>query len=95
MRRFEGTKGKWSVFNQDEDIHIENESSSEAIATLVGWNNEKEGDANAKLIAAAPQLLEAILYYFDVLEEVRGKDFKDKPDHVLSKMINAVNNALS
>jgi len=57
---FKGTKGKWSIFKQDEDIHIENESSSEAIATLVGWNNEKEGEANAKLIASAPEMLDLL-----------------------------------
>lgn len=53
----------------------------------------KEAMANAKLIAAAPELLEAIKYYFDVLEEVRGEDWDKKPDHVLSKMINAINKA--
>jgi hypothetical protein len=57
--------------------------------------SSKNWEANAKLIIAAPELLEALLYYFDVLEEVRGKDFKDKPDHVLSKMIKAVEKALT
>jgi len=36
------------------------------------------------------ELREAIQYYFDVLEEVRGADWKEKPDHVLAKMINAM-----
>jgi hypothetical protein len=45
------------------------------------------------LISAAPDLLDAIQYYFEVLEEVRGKDWDSKPDHVLSKMIAAVKKA--
>jgi hypothetical protein len=45
------------------------------------WQSEK---------AESDKLREAIQYYFDVLEEVRGADWKEKPDHVLAKMINAM-----
>lgn len=40
----------------------------------------------------ADQLAEAIQYYFDMLEEVRGPDWADKPDHVLQKMLKALKN---
>lgn len=94
MIRFKGTKGKWILgdeknYNGNKAFEVWYGNDGECVAEVV----HKIEDA--KLIAAAPELLEALLYYFDVLEEVRGKDFKDKPDHVLSKMINAVNNALS
>lgn len=58
---------------------------------LIAESIYREKDIN--LIAAAPDLLDAIQYYFDVLEEVRGEDWAQKPDHVLSKMIAAVNKA--
>ena len=45
---------------------------------------------HARLIAAAPDLLEAIQYYFSVLEEATGKDWYKRPDHVLQKMLKAV-----
>ena len=51
-------------------------------------------EANAKLIAAAPDLLEALEYYFEVLEEVRGKDWAERPDHVLAKMLKAYKKAI-
>lgn len=47
----------------------------------------------AKLIAAAPDLLNAIQYYFDVLSEVNGENWARKPDHVLKKMLDAVKKA--
>jgi len=66
------TQGKWSIFQQDEDIHIENECSSEAIATLVGWNNDKVGLSNAKLIASAPEILEMLQ---EVVNRLKGNGF--------------------
>ena len=66
----------------------------------IHWSDDGEcvaevvhGQDDANLIAAAPDLLNAIKYYFDILEEVRGKDWKDKPDHVLKKMLDAVSKA--
>jgi hypothetical protein len=43
------------------------------------------------LTTEVTRLREAIQYYFDVLDEVRGESWKDKPDHVLKKMIDAMN----
>lgn len=40
-------------------------------------------------VLAADDLVDALEYYFSVLEEVRGKDWDKKPDHVLAKMLNA------
>jgi len=62
------TKGEWNIFKQDDDIHIENECSSEAIATLVGWNGDKVGEANAKLIACAPEMLKAMNEFIEAVE---------------------------
>lgn len=53
----------------------------------------EEMEANAKLIAAAPDLLMALQYYFEVLEEVRGENWDENPDHVMTKMLNAYKKA--
>lgn len=92
MAEFKGTKGKWEVVVQNETGSlITGMNGNETICTV--WGNVDEFEANAQLIEAAPDLLEAIQYYFDVLEEVRGKNWNEKPDHVLSKMLNAVKKA--
>lgn len=49
--------------------------------------------SDAMLISAAPDLLDAINYYFAVLDEVNGKTWKNKPDHVTEKMLSAVKKA--
>lgn len=97
MTKFKGTKGVWNI-NKHSSTTVECKGRS--IATTGGYSDNSnmeqvdiENLANAKLIAAAPDLLEALEYYFDVLEEVRGKDWKEKPDHVMAKMLNAVSKA--
>jgi len=72
MSEFKGTKGEWSIFQQDEYIHIENKFSSEAITTLVGWNNDEIGLANAKLIACAPEMLDTLEKCNDFLNKVQS-----------------------
>ena len=58
---FKGTKGKWSITETGRQRTMINGSSID-----VWWNigssavSEDEGKANAKLIAAAPDLLEAL-----------------------------------
>jgi len=91
------TKGEWRVSSDLTQVTTSKkgilEGSKKICHMATFCKNDDEVLSNAKLISAAPDLLEAIQYYFDVLEEVRGKDFALKPDHVLSKMINAVKKA--
>ena len=95
------TPGSWMAYVWEEtgtDLwHIRSvKTFTDLIATVYRWMgciNKREAEANAKLIAAAPELLEAIQYYFDVLEEVRGETWADKPDHVLKKFLEAVKKA--
>lgn len=102
--KFTGTNGVWKVGiapkGETENIVIKNginlfcvEDEFKKVVAIIGRVEGSEQEANAKLISAAPDLFEAIQYYFQVLEEVRGKDFLSNPDHVLSKMLNAMKKA--
>ena len=84
------TQGGWKAETTPSGIDIW--GNNQCICII---DTSAEQEANAKLIAAAPELLEAIKYYFSVLKEANGKSWNDKPDHVLSKMIKAVKKATS
>ena len=56
--------------------------------------NANEDSDNQKLISAAPYMLEAIQYYVSVLDEVRTKSWREHPDHVDKKMLEALNKAI-
>ncbi len=61
------TKGPWGVFNLNGTICIDNRGGDGRRPCIVDWpgfdGNEmsrKENEANARLIAAAPEMLEAL-----------------------------------
>ena len=61
------TKGPWGVFNHNGTICIDNRGGDGRRPCIVDWpgfdGNEmsrKENEANARLIAAAPEMLEAL-----------------------------------
>jgi len=74
---------------------IQGKYDGESICTLEldGSTNPDRLKANAKLISHSLELLQSTQYYFDVLEEVQGENWDKNPDHVLSKMLNAVKKA--
>jgi len=51
------TRGNWSIRQYGMSLLIETDET--LIASLERWTNGKDQEANAKLIAAAPELLEA------------------------------------
>lgn len=77
------TPGPWDYW---QGAGIGDESHAEIIAAdgeivIAGFNNMiEQGEANARLIAAAPDLLEALVDSLCALE-VCGRDF----DHVMGK----------
>lgn len=90
------TPGPWraNINKEGTSNHfIVNESGQSCIAAVHLDVPQIETEANAKLISAAPELLAALKYYFDVLNEVRGQDWYKNPDHVLSKMLSATEKA--
>ena len=95
----EMTEGTWKVSPKCGGVVVvdsvpTNRDTAESIeyygSTLIA---ESCSPADAKLIAAAPDLLATIKYYFAVLDEARGKEWREKPDHVAKKMLDAVNKA--
>ena len=72
------------------NIHVEADAKLIAEAGTVATET---GKTPRQLADENKELLEAIHYYFSVLKEVNGESWNNKPDHVLSKMIEATNNA--
>ncbi|MBO0323494.1 hypothetical protein J0X14_14390 [Muricauda sp. CAU 1633] len=90
MEEFKGTKGEWKE-NQSEvysSIYKNGEPFDLVkVASLVQINPD-ETKANAKLIAAAPDLLEALKDVYDLLEE-------HQPNWYLRKHFNKMESALT
>lgn len=60
MSEFKGTKSKWDIFRQDNDIYIETESGNAAICSIVGGVGLEQDEANALLISKALKMLEML-----------------------------------
>ena len=72
MKEFKGTKGKWMVAGYDDLKVVPDMQNNEHIGYIAHcgdgtrWGNDYEvAKANAQLIAAAPDLLEALLSLMD------------------------------
>ena len=59
MGQFKGTPGPWHVSNEG-CMLIRDDAGLSIVAKYVGYTNDEEELANAQLIAAAPELLEAL-----------------------------------
>jgi len=114
MKEFEGTKGPWLVhdtYEEYNDYTPENpqiivwdgdEQASKYICDMgeMGDFNYAEELANAKLIAAAPELLEALqllLSHAPSIEDLGGKKtaFSNSFGEAIGKAESALNKALS
>ena len=75
MKEFRGTKGEWVRINTSNRVMIhvgEHKAICDVWGSSVSSVNHKEMIANAKLIAAAPELLEALqncLETFKILDD--------------------------
>ena len=64
------TKGKWHNLGYRVDVDIADGLSG--ICEMSNWMDKKEMEANAKLIAAAPDLLEALTNILKIVEDSEG-----------------------
>ena len=85
------TKGEWKLDKQSiiknesfgYQIRIYNENYQESILELINaWGNTKEeAEANAKLIAAAPDLLNSLVEFIDISRS--NEDFNTKTNRMV------------
>ena len=66
MEKQQHTPGPWSYENEEQSVYVGDQIEGQWIAQVRGWgwlqklkNGEAVQDANGRLIAAAPELLEA------------------------------------
>ena len=103
---FKGTKGKWKVFRPEVSngfyyVQVGNGITSNNTATChnpftlsTDFGDDSETKANAHLIAAAPELLEALInverLYSDIERLVDGevKDMLDQTRKAINKALN-------
>jgi len=63
MKEFKGTKGKWEIFTDSiikSEIFIITDEMPIIRIALNNYVNKKEAQANAKLIASAPEMFEML-----------------------------------
>lgn len=69
MQEFKGTPGPWHVSNEG-CMLIRDDAGLSIVAKYVGYTNDEEELANARLISAAPELLEALQGYMSAVERM-------------------------
>ncbi|EAT0343487.1 hypothetical protein A8H18_000431 [Salmonella enterica subsp. enterica serovar Oslo] len=93
---FKGTKGEWGIMMDDDEIKIIQSSSLENGA---GWRsyvavcNEVQCSEDAHLIAAAPDLLEALQFAEKAMTEGRNVTYPEWYG-VINKARSAISKAL-
>lgn len=71
--QFKHTQGKW-ILNKDNSISV----GTELVAQICSANNnEQKQNANAKLMASAPELLEALIDALEWIPKDCQKTFKE------------------
>ena len=111
MTQFKGTKGKWNQSHRitDKDGNYSTEvycDKGQTIATLSWYpNNDIKGvtttdrEANAKLIAAAPELLKALVFLKQEYEQLVDcgdcGDWNPRQDNCIVLAKEAINKALN
>ena len=84
---FKGTKGKWEKVHTKIQVEPENPMRTLTICQVFG--GDEESLANAKLIAAAPELLEAFYKSIGVLNEILH-DLENEQNHELAGKLERV-----
>ena len=103
MREFKGTKGPWAVEKNNIFIEIVQEESGNKIGdTCASGHYFDDGEclngdvtvANSKLIAAAPELLEALQSLLEDYKEILHMEFNLDGNEITNISEKAINKAL-
>lgn len=80
MSEIKHTPGPWGIFNHNGTICIDNRGGDGMRPCIVDWTGfdtndmtRRENEANARLIASAPELLEALRKALNYLENTEGE----------------------
>ena len=73
MKDLKHSKGEWFVSEQNLDLKVKSRNSMMGTICILNDIFEEEAQANAKLIASAPKLLEALQ---TLLKEARANSFE-------------------
>ena len=85
MSEFKGTKSKWDIFRQDNDIYIETESGNAAICSIVGGVGLEQDEANALLISKAPEMLEMLIQCKNALDKIGHGILESKIEQLIKE----------
>ena len=92
---FKGTKYEWKYLPHEskDRTHTVREIKADGTSIcIVRTNNQEQAEANAKLIASAPSLLEALQY---TLEQLKGLDGNNPTEKIIiEKCEKAIEKAL-
>ena len=79
MSKMSHTPGPWSYENEGQTVYVGDQIEGQWIAQVRGWgwlqklkNGEAVQDANGRLIAAAPELLEALRMWMEIHDKPAG-----------------------